>query len=197
MRANRAPLSITYVVQCFCLFIYVFCFSIYRRTFVVRIGINFSMMIVVFFLICAILQFVPLFHDFFFPFCKIMFNHSSSASSIIVVVCRIGTPWTVKNGGIFCYQLLPRRLRNLVSNWLLLYLYYLDVRGNRKFEAKLHHLSENDWIWKFKLTICSMFNSPSGDKNSIVFGEGGRENFYTCHKMYLCCIIALTVCYVW
>ena len=123
MRANRAPFSITYVVQCFVhLFMFCFCFSIYRRTYVVRIGINFSMMIVVFFNMCYTSICSTFFHDFSFPFCKIMFNHSSSASSIIVVVCRIiGTPWTVKSGGIFYSQFFPRQLRNLVSNWLLLY----------------------------------------------------------------------------
>ena len=102
------------------LFIYLgfcFCFSIYRRTYVVRIGINFSMMIVDFFFnMCYTSICSTFFHDFFFPFCKIMFNHSSSASSIIVVCRIIGTPWTVKSGGIFYSQLFPRRLRNLVSN---------------------------------------------------------------------------------
>jgi hypothetical protein len=70
--------------------------------------------------------------------------------------------------------------------------FILYVRGNSKFEAKLRDLLRKGLDIKFKLTF-TLCLTVQLVINSIVFGEGGRENFYTCHKMYLCCIIALTV----
>ena len=142
-------------------------------------------MIVFFFNMCYTSICSTFFHDFFFPFCKIMFNHSSSASSIIVI-CRIGTLWTVKSGGIF-YSQLFRDGYATQSQTGCYFILQSEVTESLRPNIITFHKRIG-----YKIQICSMFNSPSGYKfNSFWRGREGKflhmsQNVFMLHHCTHC-----------